>query len=140
DVEFARGAAGYVLLQVRPALFPLTRNPTLSLANHKEILGDPPSPWMVSALVEAGRDLSFPALADPAIRTWGESYAVEAGERAWLNVSFWYRWMDHFGLPRSLVTQGVGGHADGPADQRWLPGRFLASVPRLLWFQGCCLR
>ncbi len=139
DVEFARDAGGYVLLQVRPALFPVRRNPTLSLANHKEILGDPPSPWLVSALVEAGRDLSFPARADPAIRGWGEAYAVEAGERAWLNVSFWYRWMDHFGLPRTLVTEGVGGHADGPADRRLLPGRFVAALPRLLGFQACCL-
>jgi rifampicin phosphotransferase len=140
DVEFARDAAGYVLLQARPALFPVQRNPTLSLANHKEILGDPPSPWMVSALAEAGRDLSFPALADPAIRDWDEVYAVEVGERAWLNVSFWYRWMDHFGLPRTLVTEGVGGHADGPADARLLPGRFFASIPRLLRFQWLCLR
>jgi phosphohistidine swiveling domain-containing protein len=140
DLEFARDATGYILLQVRPALFPLARNPTLSLANHKEVLGDLPSPWMVSALVEAGRDLSFPALADPAILDWGEAYAVEAGERAWLNVSFWYRWMDHFGLPRTLVTEGVGGHADGPADGRLLPGRFLAAVPQLLRFQWQCLR
>jgi pyruvate,water dikinase len=140
DLEFARDAAGYVLLQVRPALFPVVRNPTLSLANHKEVLGDPPSPWMVAALVESGRDLSFPALADPAIARWGEAYAVEAGERAWLNVSFWYRWMDHFGLPRTMVTEGVGGHADGPADARALPGRMLASVPRLLAFQWRCLR
>ncbi len=140
DIEFARDAAGYVLLQVRPALFPLVRNPTLSLANHKEILGDPPSPWMVSALVAAGQDLSFPAQADPAIRGWDEAYAVEAAERAWLNVSFWYRWMDHFGLPRTLVTEGVGGQADGPADARLLPRRFLGSIPRLVWFQWCCLR
>jgi hypothetical protein len=95
---------------------------------------------MVTALVEAGRDLSFPAQADPAIRAWGEEYAVEVAERAWLNVSFWYRWMDHFGLPRTMVTEGVGGHAGRPADARHLPGRLLASVPRLLWFQGYCLR
>jgi pyruvate,water dikinase len=140
DLEFALDETGYVLLQVRPALFPLRRNPTLSLANHKEILGDPPSPWMVAALVEAGRDLSFPALADPAIESWEEVYAVEAAERAWLNVSFWYRWMDHFGLPRTLVTEGVGGSAEGPLDGRMIWGRFLASIPRLIWFQLCCLR
>jgi pyruvate,water dikinase len=140
DVEFARDAAGYVLLQVRPALFPVARNPTLSLANHKEVLGDPPSPWMVAALVAAGEDLSFPALADLAIRSWGEVYAVEVAERAWLNLSFWYHWMDHFGLPRTMVTEGVGGQADGPADGRFLCRRFLASLPRLLWFQWCCLR
>lgn len=140
DLEYARDDAGFILLQVRPALFPLRRNPTLSLANHKEILGDPPSPWIVSALVAAGRDLSFLATADPAIGLWDETYAVEVGERAWLNVSFWYRWMDHFGLPRTLVTEGVGGQADGPEDGRILRGRFLASVPRLLGFQWQCLR
>jgi len=136
DLEFARDAAGYVLLQVRPALFPVVRNPTLSLANHKEILGDPPSPWMVAALVEAGKDLSFPAQADPAIAAWGECYAVEVGERAWLNLSFWYRWMDHFGLPRTIVTEGVGGQADGPDDARLLPRRFLASVRVCCGFSG----
>jgi pyruvate,water dikinase len=140
DMEFARDGQGYILLQVRPALFPVARNPLLSLANHKEVLGDLPSPWMVSALVEAGRDLSFPALADPAIKQWDEAYAIEAAERAWLNVSFWYRWMDHFGLPRTVVTEGIGGHADGPADGRILPGRFLMSLPQLFWFQWCCLR
>src|SRR5829696_5313720 len=57
DIELARDGAGYVLLQVRPALFPVTRNETLSLANHKEILGDPPSPWIVSVVVEAGREV-----------------------------------------------------------------------------------
>jgi hypothetical protein len=140
DLEFARDATGYVLLQVSPALFPVQRNPTLSLANHKEIMGDPPSPWLVSALVEAGQDLSFPALADPVIGTWDEAYAVELAGRAWLNVSFWYRWMDHFGLPRTVVTEGVGGHAERPADARPIPLRFLRSIPRLLWFQWCCLR
>jgi hypothetical protein len=34
DLEFARDARGWVLLQVRPALFPVVRNETLSLANH----------------------------------------------------------------------------------------------------------
>lgn len=139
DMEFARDASGYILLQVRPALFPVARNPILSLANHKEILGDPPSRWMVSALVEAGKDLSFPALADPEIAQWDEAYAVEAGERAWLNVSFWYRWMDHFGLPRSMVTEGIGGQTEGPADERTILPRFLRSIPRLAWFQLCCL-
>jgi len=139
DLEFARDASGYILLQVRPALFPVARNPILSLANHKEILGDPPSRWMVAALVEAGKDLSFPALADPAIAGWNEAYAVEAGERAWLNVSFWYRWMDHFGLPRSMVTEGIGGQTERAADNRSILPRFVRSIPWLVRFQLCCL-
>ena len=58
---------GRVLLQVRPALFPIRRNETLSLANHKEILGDPPSPWMVGVMAEVGR----PVLAIPRGRRAG---------------------------------------------------------------------
>ena len=42
DVEFARDAAGYVLLQVRPALFSVVRNPTLTQANSRETCGDLP--------------------------------------------------------------------------------------------------
>ena len=139
DVEFARDEKGWLLLQVRPALFPVVRNETLSLANHREILGDPPSPWIVSVLVEAGRDvLSFFAAADPAVAEWGEVYAVGLGERAWMNFSFFFRLMDRWGLPRTFVTEGVGGGAaDGskPADRQVLPARFLRRAPRLILLQ-----
>jgi hypothetical protein len=62
-----------VLLQIRPALFEVKRNETLSLANHKEILGNPPSPWMTGILVEAGQTvMSFFAEIDPEIAGWKE--------------------------------------------------------------------
>ncbi|HEX4966751.1 MAG TPA: PEP-utilizing enzyme [Thermoanaerobaculia bacterium] len=136
DVEFARDSRGWILLQVRPALFPVERNETLSLANHKEILGDPPSPWIVSVLVDAGQDaLSFFAAVDPEVGRWGEAYAVELAERAWMNFSFFFRLMDHWGLPRSFVTEGVGGEGGGAADRRVLPGRFVRKSPRLILLQ-----
>ncbi len=136
DVEFARDAQGWILLQVRPALFPVVRNETLSLANHKEILGDPPSPWIVSVLADAGREvLSFFAAVDPEVGKWDEAYAVELAERAWMNFSFFFRLMDHWGLPRSLVTQGVGGEVGGPADRRLLFGRFVRKSPHLILLQ-----
>lgn len=136
DVEFARDGRGYILLQARPALFPVARNETLSLANHKEILGDPPSPWIASVVVAAGREvLSFFAAVDPEVGTWGEAYAVDLGERAWMNFSFFFRLMDRWGLPRAFVTEGVGGEGGGPADRRLLPGRFLRSAPRLVRLQ-----
>ncbi|HYX24807.1 MAG TPA: PEP-utilizing enzyme [Thermoanaerobaculia bacterium] len=136
DVEFARDARGWVLLQVRPALFPVARNETLSLANHKEILGDPPSPWIVSVLADAGREvLSFFAAVDPEVGRWGEVYAVELAERAWMSFSFFFRLMDHWGLPRSFVTEGVGGEGGGPADRRLLFGRFVRKSPRLILLQ-----
>jgi hypothetical protein len=140
DLEFARDAMGWVLLQVRPALFPVVRNETLSLANHREILGDPPSPWIASAVVEAGRDvLSFFAAADPEVARWEEAYAVDLAERAWMNFSFFFRLMDRWGLPRTFVTEGVGGDLSGagdrPADRQILPGRFLRNAPRLVRLQ-----
>src|SRR6185295_15252791 len=136
DVEFARDGAGWVLLQVRPALFPIVRNQTLSLANHREILGDPPSPWIASALVAAGREvLSFFAAADPEIAEWEESYAIGLAERAWMNFSFFFRLMDHWGLPRTFLTEGVGGEGGGPADRRLLFGRFVRKSPRLVGLQ-----
>ncbi|HKV12966.1 MAG TPA: hypothetical protein VJ725_32795, partial [Thermoanaerobaculia bacterium] len=136
DVEFARDGAGYILLQARPALFPVVRNETLSLANHKEILGDPPSPWIASVVVAAGREvLSFFAAVDPEVGTWEESYAVDLAERAWMNFSFFFRLMDRWGLPRAFVTEGVGGEGGGPADRRLVPGRFVRSAPRLVLLQ-----
>lgn len=136
DVEFARDAQGWILLQVRPALFPVVRNETLSLANHKEILGDCPSPWIVSVLIDAGREvLSFFAAVDPEVGLWDEAYAVELAERAWMNFSFFFRLMDHWGLPRSFVTEGVGGEGGGPADRRLLFRRFVRKSPRLVLLQ-----
>lgn len=136
DLEFARDARGWILLQVRPALFPLVRNETLSLANHKEILGDPPSPWIASVVVEAGREvLSYFAAVDAEVGRWEESYAIPLAQRAWMNFSFFFRLMDHWGLPRSFVTEGVGGQGGGPADRRVLPGRFLRKSPRLVRLQ-----
>ncbi|HEU4558304.1 MAG TPA: PEP-utilizing enzyme [Longimicrobium sp.] len=141
DIEFARDEAGYVLLQVRPALFPITRNETLSLANHKEILGDPPSPWIASVLGVSGREvLSFFSEIDPAVARWGEAYAVEIGERAWMNFSFFFRLMDHWGLPRAFVTEGVGGEGGLAGDRRVMAPRFLRKAPTLLRLQGKCLR
>lgn len=136
DVEYAEDETGFVLLQARPALFPIARSETLSLANHKEILGDPPSPWIVSVLVESGREvLDFFAEIDPGVRAWEEAYAIELGERAWMNFSFFFRLMDRWGLPRAMVTQGVGGEGGGPDDHALLPARFFASSFRLLRLQ-----
>lgn len=136
DLELARDGRGWILLQVRPALFPVARNETLSLANHREILGDPPSPWIASALAAAGRPvLSFFAAADPEVAAWEESYAIGLAERAWMSFSFFFRLMDNWGLPRTFVTQGVGGEGGGPADGRLLFGRFVRKSPRLVRLQ-----
>lgn len=136
DIEWLCSDGAYVLLQARPALFPVARNRILSLANHKEILGDPPSPWIVSAL-EAVSDgaTEFFAEADPAVRDWREPYAVVVAERAWMNFSFFFRLMDHWGLPRTMVTEGVGGSSGHSEDGRVDLLRMVRSSPALLRLQ-----
>lgn len=141
DIEFARSEAGYVLLQVRPALFPVCRNETLSLANHKEILGDPPSPWIVSVLGEAGEHvLDFYAQIDPEVGEWDERYAIVLAERAWMNFSVFYRLMDRWGLPRAFVTEGVGGELSHPEDRCLNIFRLARSAPRLIRLQWLSLK
>ncbi|MEM6672924.1 MAG: PEP-utilizing enzyme [Planctomycetota bacterium] len=136
DIEYARCGERFLLLQIRPASFPVRRNPILSLANHREILGELPSPWTVDALERAGRGaLDEFARIDPEVGRWGAQYAEVHAGRAWLSFSFFFRLMDHWGLPRTFVTEGVGGesHAAGDASPRI--GRMLRKSPRLVRLQ-----
>lgn len=136
DLEVAFDAGEPILLQARPARFAVRRNPVLSLANHREILGELPSPWLVAALEEAGREaVGFFAEADPEVGRWGEPYAVALGGRAWLNFSLFHRMMDRWGLPRAFVADGVGGAGEGPEDGRYDLRRMLPAGPRLIGLQ-----
>jgi pyruvate,water dikinase len=129
DVEYSRDREGYVLLQVRPALFAVQRNPLLTQANLKETFGDWPSPWSVSGLVEAGKDVSFLVSILPVIGEWNEALMVEVGERAWVNLSVWLRVADLMGIPRTVPLHGLGGVQTTAADRRvgWW------RLPRRLW-------
>jgi len=141
DIEFAVHHGEYVLLQARPALFEVRRNETLSLANHREILGDPPSPWTVRVLEAASRRvLDYFAQVDRAVGRWNESYSISIAGRVWLNFGFFFRLMDHWGLPRSFVTEGVGGAGGGERDKRFLWPRALRMAPRLFRLQFKNLR
>jgi pyruvate,water dikinase len=132
DIEYARDETGFVLLQVRPALFPIRRNETLTLANVRETVGEFPSPWLTSAMLVAARDVSFLAEVDPVIAEWEESLIVELGGRIWNNLSLIFREADRLGLPRRMTTDALGGAVSRPEDNRFLVRRFLASVPVLL--------
>ena len=136
DVEYVRQGSRHVLLQARPARFAVRRNPILSLANHREILGELPSPWIVDALCLAGEGaLAEFARVDPAVGTWGARYAEAHGGRAWLSFSFFFRLMDHWGLPRTFVTEGVGGDPGSRADGKADLVRMVAKSPRLIRLQ-----
>lgn len=129
DLEYARDAGGYVLLQVRPALFPVRRNHTLTMTNHKETFGDLPSPWTVFSFVEAGKELRFLKRVQPAFRRWQECHAVDVAERPWLNLSYMLRWADHLGVPRARLLRAFGGLPTTAADERPIWGRLLRRLP-----------
>jgi pyruvate,water dikinase len=56
-----------------------------------------------------------------------------------MNFSVFFRLMDRWGLPRTFVTEGVGGGESAkneiPADRQVLPARFLRRAPRLVRLQ-----
>lgn len=136
DIEFAADGTRYTLLQVRPVRFQVARNPLLSLANHREILGDLPSPWVLTALERAGSGaLGYFARIDSEIARWGEAYAVRAAGRAWLNFSVFFRMMDRWGLPRAFVTEGIGGAQGAESAGGVRIGRLLRHGPRLVGLQ-----
>ncbi len=111
NVEWTETKGGQrILLQARPALFPVKRNETLSLANNKETLGDLPSPWIVGVYSELGHPvLDLARRADPSLPDWKDPYAVSLAGRTWVNFSSLFRLMDRWGLPRTLVCQTLGG-------------------------------
>jgi pyruvate,water dikinase len=59
-------------------------------------------------------------------------YAVELGEQAWMNFAAFFRLMDHWGMPRSMVTEGVGGMHEGPLDGKILKRRVLQKLGIML--------
>lgn len=143
DIEWARPEGDDngdpILLQVRPALFPIRRCETLSLANHKEILGDPPSPWILGVINDIARPvMRFFESVDPAVAAWDEPYAIELGGRSWLNFSVFFRLMDRWGLPRTMVTESVGGDSVGPGGERANLARMIKSLPSLVALTLSC--
>jgi phosphohistidine swiveling domain-containing protein len=141
DVEWTETARGErILLQARPALFPVRRCETLSLANHRETLGDLPSPWITGVYSELGHPvLELARRADPSLPDWNEPYAIRLAGRAWVNFSSLFRLMDRWGLPRTLVCRTLGGESAGSLDHRFLPGAFLRSFPSLVRMAWICL-
>jgi phosphohistidine swiveling domain-containing protein len=141
DVEWTEKPDGErILLQARLALFPVRRNQTLSVANHRETLGNLPSPWIVGVYAEVGNPvLELARRADPSLPDWDEHYAVCLAGRAWVNFSALFRLMDRWGLPRSLVSRSLGGQAPGPLDERFLPGPFVRALGSLAAMACLCL-
>ncbi len=117
DIEFADDGTTCWLLQIRPITSSPLRNEWFTLANHREILPDPPSVFMTSLIAEASPQLSGPlGILDGAAE--GRRFIEVFDRRPYLNLSLLTDFLRKIGLPTSLVADSLGG-SDGrsvPAD------------------------
>lgn len=133
DLEWADDGATCWLVQVRPVTAPPLRDAALTLANHREILPDPPSVFMTALVVGAADDLfgywrgfapDLPA---------GRPFIEELAGRPLINLSLLTDTMRRLGLPTSFVTDSMGGSATEALPRTGLrPRRLLAHAPALL--------
>ena len=117
DLEWAEVDDGErVLLQVRPALFPLrVARRSVWPITRRFLATLRARGWSAcSPKRDVPRWASSRRL-NPRIAAWHESYAIELGERRWMNFSAFFRLMDHWGMPRTSVTEGVGGAVERSA-------------------------
>jgi pyruvate,water dikinase len=131
DVEFADDGVVCWLVQIRPVTRPTRRNEVFTLANHKEILPDPPSRFMAGLIEECGpRLFAYYRRFDGTLPAHRSLIEVFAG-RPLLNLSLLTDLMRAWGLPTALVTGGAGGPAL-PQSQGWRPLRALSRARALL--------
>lgn len=134
DVEWADDGARCWLVQVRPVTAAPLRDDALTLANHREILPDPPSVLMSSLIAGAADDLfSYwrgfaPDL--PAARPFIEEHAG----RPLINLSLLTDTMRRLGLPTVFVTDSMGGSAatESVPAVGVRPGRLVRHAPALV--------
>ena len=109
DVEWADDGTTCWLVQVRPVTAPPLRDEVLTLANHREILPDPPSVLMTSLVLEAGPGaFDYWRSHSPDLPLDRPFMAPFAG-RPLINLSLLTDSMRRLGLPTSFVTDSMGG-------------------------------
>ncbi len=111
DIEFADDGSTCWLLQIRPITTPPVRNEWFTLANHREILPDPPSVFMTSLIELASPELSGP-LGILSTAAEGRRFIEVFDRRPYLNLSLLTDFLRKLGLPTSLVADSLGG-SDG---------------------------
>ena len=105
------------LVQIRPITSTPVRNEWFTLANHREILPDPPSVFMTSLIEYAAPNLRGP-LGILSSDAEGRRLIEVFDRRPYLNLSLLSEFLRNVGLPTALVADSLGG-ADGanvPAD------------------------
>ena len=130
DIEWADDGRVCWLIQVRPITRSSRRNEAFTFANLREILPDPPSPFMTS-VVEAASTQFFDYYRqfDRTLPENREMVRVFRG-RPFFNVTLLTDMMRQWGLPTALVTNSLGGASDRSVGLRI--GRFLKNSLVLL--------
>lgn len=129
DVEWADDGSTCWLLQVRPVTASPVRDEVFSLANHKEILPDPPSVFMTSLIAEASPRLTGPmGIIDSSIA--GRKFIEVFDERPYVNHSLITDFLRNVGLPSRLVADTLGGDFEQGSPIR--PLRIVRNLPTFL--------
>ncbi len=130
DIEWADDGQTCWLIQVRPITRPPRRNEAFTFANIKEIMPDPPSPYMTGIVAACAPELfAYYRQFDRSLPTGRPIIEVFAG-RPLFNISLLTDMMRTWGLPTQLVTNSIGGAADQEAGFRLT--RFLGKSGPLL--------
>lgn len=109
DVEWADDGERCWLLQARPITVSPVRDEVFTIANHREILPDPPSVFMTSLVAAGSRELfEYYRRFDPSLPTDRPFIEVFDG-RPLINLSLMTDLVRSLGLPTRLVTDSIGG-------------------------------
>lgn len=132
DLEWADDGHTCWLVQLRPVTRPLARDEAFTIANHKEILPELPSPFM-ARLIEscAGELFGFYRRIDPSQpddRPFIETFAG----RPYLNLTLLEDLLRSLGLPTRLLADSLGGEVERDVPLR--PRRMLLRLPTLARF------
>lgn len=138
DIEWADDGTTCYLVQARPVTRPTRRNEAFTIANHKEILPELPSPLMTSVVAACADDLfAYYRNFDPTLPKNRPFIEVFYG-RPYINLSLLSEMMRIFGLPTNLVTDNIGGSTDrvyGVNFPRMVSKSLSLTLPRFAWAQ-----
>jgi len=129
DVEWADDGDRCWLLQVRLVTRPTVHDETFTIANHKEILPELPSPFMTSLIQACASGLfDYYQRFDPELLRQRPLIEVILG-RPHLNLSLLHTMLRIWGRPTRLVAASTGGAAG--CEYAANPGRRVRKLPVL---------
>ncbi|MEM6528342.1 MAG: PEP/pyruvate-binding domain-containing protein, partial [Chloroflexota bacterium] len=132
DIEWADDGVICWLVQVRPITAGTRRNELFTIANHKEILPQLPSRYMVSVIESVAADLyDWYRGFDSSLPKHRPFIEVFKG-RPYINLSLMTETVRALGLPTSLVTDSIGGEEG--VKERFRPMRAISKLPNLAQF------